>query len=151
MKKLGLLLALLISAFAFTTLKAADPTLSLDLNSGYVYYAGVASDTCGIGDTVQYVTIQPNKLNKVFYSFKVSLHKVSGTGINRTILQARKHSTDTWTNIATVRTWQTSADTAFITNQTSTLQTYREYRLQISKTTGTLKTKINYVEAIFQY
>jgi hypothetical protein len=145
------LLIFLLAVLSFSFVKAADPSLTLGQADGYLLYTGVAKDTCGTGDTVIYVTIAPNKLNKTFYSFKTALTKVSGTGVNRTILQARKHSTDTWTNIATVRTWGTATDTAFTQNQTSTLQTYREYRLQISKTSGTLKTKINYVESIFQY
>lgn len=155
MKKLLLLVAL--SAFLITLnaqktyiLTAKDPAGSWlhESNLGAV-------DTIGSADSTWTYTIYPNKGERLYYDIALNIDSVGGTGgvagLVPVILQGRRLSSDTYTNIDTI-TWIGSAsDTTIKFSQVSTAQFYTEYRLSVTAANNSFKALFDWIKARFWY
>lgn len=119
-------------------------------------YTGLdAYDTIGAGDSVWVSrTIYPNKGERLYYDIYLSVDSTGGTGdvanLCPFILQGRRLSVDSWTDIDTVN-YAGTADTTFKYSQVSTAQFYTEYRISMTAANDDFAAKILRLIARFWY
>ena len=148
MKKIILIMAAIMLCLVVS--KAQDK--SLTLNS--VYY-GIGTNSVADTVTSVYTTwsleIQPVFPQSHYYFFDIKSTKVSGTGNAWYSLYGKNFSNQSYTFITNKRIWQSTTDTIFELNQTSTRQNYRYYLIKLHRRAGTLKVRPNTIEATFKY
>lgn len=118
----------------------ANAQKQLDPNIYVVEYAGLATDTVGVGVTTWNYPIAVNKTDGLFYDMQVKVADVTAGSAGTVKLQGKYWSGDEYTDITTV-TWTGVGSTDSIINYLShTNKTYyRFYNIKVTRTSGKFK------------